>query len=294
MKTRDKIEELLDDAEDALDEGDPGTAIELCDQALVLDKEHPGAHFVRGDALRSIGELEEAELACTVAGARAPRPRAASWAALALTQYELLQFEAAERSVSRTLHEDAMHPEGWWVRSLLQERQGDVLGAHRSLVHARWLDPVGFPLPPRLDDDQVEQIVTEAISELHPTLQEYLKNVAIMLEEVPDDDILRQYDPPASPRELLGYFSGHSLIERSESDPWSGLRNDRAYRRNLGAARSHGELVHGLGSLFHEVGRFLGLDEEDLEEQASIDIAIGAQYRPPDWGSSVGRAGFEC
>jgi len=269
VKTRDRIEELLDDAEDALDEGDPGVAIELCDQALVLDKEHPGAHFVRGDALRSIGELEEAEMAYRRAALARP-DHAASWAALALTQYELLQFEAAERSVSRTLHEDAMHPEGWWVRSLLQERQGDVLGAHRSLVHARWLDPVGFPLPPRLDDEQVEEIVTEAISELHPTLQEYLKNVAIMLEEVPDDDILRQYDPPASPLELLGYFSGHSLMERSENDPWSGLPGTIVlYRRNLERhARSHEELVHELRiTLFHEVGHFLGLDEEDLEER---------------------------
>jgi predicted Zn-dependent protease with MMP-like domain len=112
--------------------------------------------------------------------------------------------------------------------------------------------------------------VTEAISELHPTLQEYLKNVAIMLEEVPDDDILRQYDPPASPLELLGYFSGHSLMERSENDPWSGLPGTIVlYRRNLERhARSHEELVHELRiTLFHEVGHFLGLDEEDLEER---------------------------
>lgn len=269
MKGPDDAERLLDLAEDALDDGNPEAAIDLCTRALARSPDHPGAYFVRGDARRMLGRLEQA--AHDYRAAALGRPdHAPSWAALALASFEMLDFEEARRAAGRAILEDPRSPEGWWVRSLVLEWKGDMGGAQRALLHARFLDPHGFPVPPRLADAEVESLVEEALQELHPAIRDYLSNVAIILDELPTEQVLRSYDPPMSPIEMLGYFSGHSLLERSSGDPWSGLPPTIVlFRKNLERhAADREELVEELRiTLFHEVGHFLGLDEDDLAER---------------------------
>jgi len=263
------IEALLDEAENALDHGDAERAYELCCQVLDVVPDHAGAHFVRGDALRVLGDLEEASESYRAAALKRP-DHAASWASLALTAFELLDFEEARRSVSRAVREDPRNPEAWWVRSLLQEWRGDLAGAQRNLAHAQWLDPVGFPMPPHLTDEEVERLVSEAIVKLHSGLQDLLSNVAIVLDEVPSLEVLLQYAPPASPLELLGYFSGQSIMERSTEDPWSTLPATIVlFRRNLARiSTNRDELVEQLRiTIYHEIGHFLGLDEEEVAKR---------------------------
>ena len=269
MNPREHIESLLDQAEDALDHGDVEAAIELCGQVLDVVPDHAGANFVRGDALRVLGALEEAADSYRAAALKRP-DHAASWASLALTTFELLDLDEARRAVSRAVHEDPRNPEAWWVRSLLQEWRGDLAGAQRSLAHAQWLDPIGFPMPPHLSDLEVERLVEQSILKLHPSLQELLSNVAVILDEVPSLEVLLQYDPPASPLELLGYFSGQPVLERSTDDPWSGLPATIVlFRRNLARiSTNREELIEQLRiTIFHEIGHFLGLNEEDVAKR---------------------------
>jgi len=263
------VEILLDQAEAALDAGEPEKALDLCSQVLSRSPQHPGANFVKGDALRVLGELMEAADAYRSAALSQPN-HAASWASLALTSFEILDFEEARRAVSRAVREDPRNPEAWWVRSLLQEWRGDFAGAQRSLSHAQWLDPVGFPMPPTLSDDEVERLVEKALLGLNAELRALLANVAIVLDEIPPVNVLLEYHPPASPLEILGYFSGHSVMEKSTDEPWSQLPASIVlFRRNLSRISSdRAELVNQLRvTLFHEIGHFLGLDEADLEER---------------------------
>ena len=61
-----------------------------------------------------------------------------------------------------------------------------------------------------------------------------------------------------------------SLQERSLENPWSNLPGAIVlFRRNLSRyARNREELLDELRvTIFHEVGHFLGLDEEDLEKR---------------------------
>ena len=262
-------EALLDQAEGALDAGEPEKALDLCNQVLSRSPQHPGANFVKGDALRVIGDLAEAANAYRNAALAHPR-HAASWASLALTSFEILDFEEARRAVSRAVREDPRNPEAWWVRSLLQEWRGDFAGAQRSLSHAQWLDPVGFPMPPTLSDDEVERLVEKALLGLTDELRALLSNVAIVLDEIPPVSALLEYHPPASPLEILGYFSGHSVMEKSTDEPWSQLPASIVlFRRNLSRISSdRAELIHQLQiTLCHEIGHFLGLDEDDLEKR---------------------------
>lgn len=262
-----RAERMLDDAEEALDEGDAERAMRICNQALLVSPHHPGAYFVRGDALRLLGRLPEAIEAYRAAALGRP-DHSSSWSSLALTYFDLVDVREAERCCDRGLREDATNPEAWWVRGLVRQFNRDRTGARRCFTHAAWLDPDNFQLPPALSDDEVEALVDEALGQLHPSLQEYLENVAVVLEEMPDAGALQSYDPPASPLDLLGFFSGASLMDRSSNDPWSAMPGTIVlFRGNLErAAENREELIEQLRiTLFHEVGHFLGLDESDLE-----------------------------
>ena len=150
----------------------------------------------------------------------------------------------------------------------LRERRGDSSGAIRDYHRATRLDPLHYPLPIPLDDATIEAVVEETLRSLHPSIRAYLAQVAILLEEVPEASLCLDYDPPAPPGMLLGYFTGVSLRERSVEDPWSNLPSAIVlFRRNLERiAWDRERLVEELRvTVFHEVGHFLGLDEDELE-----------------------------
>lgn len=275
------IEALLDDAELALHQGRTDSAEDACRAALALDPRHIEAHYLLGEVLREDGRLEEAEGAYrfvalntaenpTSDPAQAAPFAAEAWASLASILVELLRFDEARKAANRALRENPRCAEGAWVRAILRERRGDHTGAERDYLRAWRVDPLAYPLPVPLDDVTVEKMVEECLLAFHPSLRAYLANVAIVLEEVPSDELLEQYGPPAAPTQILGYFSGTSLQERSLENPWSNLPGAIVlFRRNLSRfARDEAELLEELRvTIFHEVGHFLGLDEDDLEKR---------------------------
>lgn len=263
-----KVETALDLAETVLDDI-PEAALDVCNRILSIQPKHAGAHFIKGDACRLLRDLVGAADAYRTAALERP-DHASSWASLALTSFELLDFDEARRSVGRSVRANPRYPEAWWVRSLLQEWRGDFAGAQRSLAHAQWLDPVGYPMPPQLTDKQAERLVEQALGQLDPNLRDLLANVPIILDELPSLDMLLQYDPPASPLHLLGCFTGASIMERSMDNPWGDVPATIVlFRRNLSRmSTDHDELIAQLRiTLLHEIGHFLGLDEDDLADR---------------------------
>jgi predicted Zn-dependent protease with MMP-like domain len=265
----DEVSRLLDLAWDALEAEDPDAAVQFCEQALALSPRDAEAWFCMGecrmesrDAVRALEAFRRAVLA--------DPGHADAWVSLGNLQLMLLQLEEARRAFNRALREDPDNAEAWYGRALLRERRQDWDGADRDLARAARLDPHTWPFPQTLTDDDLEKAVEEAVRTLHPTLREYITNVAILVDEVPSDEVLGQYDPPIWPGELLGYFTGYSLMERSTEDPWSQLPSSIVlFRRNLQRfAQDREELVEELRiTIYHEVGHFLGLDEDDLKDR---------------------------
>ncbi|HZZ83631.1 MAG TPA: metallopeptidase family protein [Anaeromyxobacteraceae bacterium] len=186
-----------------------------------------------------------------------------------LALYELCRFAEARAqlaAVAREAPDDALaqHSLG-----LVCERLGDAAEAERRFSRARRLAPDDFPKPITLLPEELEARVEAALAELPEPVRRYLENVAIQVEDLPPTDDLLAEDPPLSPS-ILGLFRGASLGEKASSDPWSHFPSCIVlYQKNLERlARDERELTAEIRvTLLHEVGHFLGLDEEELYQR---------------------------
>lgn len=251
----------------ALEEGDHQTALADAKASLARSPDAEG-HYLMGRALEATGERAEAEDAYLVAIELEPEHADAH---LALADLSILRMDvdSAHQHVCFALRSDPMHAAALHFRGCLREMQQYDEGAARDFAAAALLDPEYFPVPTELDDATVDEVVQNVLDSLHPTLRNYLSNVAILVEEMPTPELMDEV-PFAHPFELLGSFSGPSLAESDGLQPvtaWSAMPPTiSVYRRNLQRfAEGREQLIAELRiTLLHEIGHFLGLDEDDL------------------------------
>lgn len=259
----------LDQAEDALDRGDPESALHACDLILTRYPDHPGALYLSAEAFHDLGDLHEAAARYRRCTHIIP-DHAMSWSGLAACLFDQLHFVECGRVVSRAVRIDDTNPESYYVRALLRERRGDSTGAARDYRRAWRLDPEHYPAPLTLDDATIEAVVVEALRGCPASVREAIRNVPILLEELPTEDVCRAFEPPRSPAEIVGLFSGPSLLERSIDDPWAAIPSTiTLYRKNLErVARDRDRLLDEVRiTLLHEIGHYLGLSEQDLVDR---------------------------
>lgn len=109
----------------------------------------------------------------------------------------------------------------------------------------------------RLTLEEFERLVEKALISLPEEFQDYLENVAIVIEDEPPDDM----------PDLMGLYEGVPLIERSVDDV---ILPDciTLFKRPIeSACRSRAEIEAEIrATVLHEIGHFFGLTEEDLEQ----------------------------
>jgi predicted Zn-dependent protease with MMP-like domain len=114
---------------------------------------------------------------------------------------------------------------------------------------------------------QFERLVVEAITLIPRRFREQMKNLALVVEDEPDADLLEEMEivPPDS---LYGLYQGTPLPERS----W-GFGNELPDRITLFQrpieedCEDEDEVRAVIGeTLIHEVGHYFGLSEEEIEE----------------------------
>lgn len=267
MKRSRSVPELREQALGLLDE-DPRRALTLAREALGRQPDAE-SFYVCGLALCVSDETQEGLDALRMS-VQLDAEHVDAMVALGRELYDACEFDEARGILLNALRLDPHHPEALYYRACLRERRDDHDGAARDYQAAALVDPEGFPAPIPLPDETIESLTEEVIGLLHPSLQRYLENVPILVDEVPSVELLRQFDPPARPGEVLGCFAGHALTERSSDDPWSALpATILLFRRNLmRVAHDQEGLLDELRiTLLHEIGHFLGLDEEDLEQR---------------------------
>jgi len=183
--------------------------------------------------------------------------------------FELLRLDEARESLRTALRlsegrDAAAH---FWM-GLLAERDGDEEEARRHFREAARIDPERCPKAVKMSDAEFDAKVKEAVDSLPEEFREVLENATITVEDIPSDADLRAEPGSLSP-ESLGLFRGRALGEGSVFDPYAFPPEIFLYRRNvLRAARTPQEVVQEIRTtVLHEVGHYLGLDEEDLAER---------------------------
>ncbi len=224
--------------------------------------------WLEGVALNQLGE-SAAALERLAAAERDAPDRVDVLLERGFALYELCRFDEAREVLLRA---ERLEPDEPWTQhylGLVAERRGEPEEARRRLARARKLAPDEFPKPIALSQQAFDAAVEDALLELPEPVRRYLSNVAITVEDLPQDQDLLGADPPLSPA-ILGVFRGAPYGHKASMDPWSHFPSSIVlYQRNLERfARTREDLIEQIGvTLVHEVGHFLGLDEEDLWER---------------------------
>jgi predicted Zn-dependent protease with MMP-like domain len=112
-----------------------------------------------------------------------------------------------------------------------------------------------------------ERLVDLALREVPPQFDEYLANVVIDVEDLPDAATCRQLGL-ADARTLFGQYHGVPLTGRHVEE--AARLPDRIviYQANIErACRSRDDLIAQIRTtVLHEIGHHFGLDEDDLDE----------------------------
>lgn len=256
----------------ALDEGDLERAVELARQGAKAARRaglrdlQADLLWLEGSALTELAEPAAALARLDAALALAP-DHLDAMLERAFTLFELSRFDEARRQAEAVL---AREPGEAWAHhqlGLLAERRGDAAEAARHFARARKLDPQGFPRPVAVSRAEFERLAEAALEDIPEAVRRYLSNVPITVEDLPSDEDLAGGDPPLSPT-ILGLFRGAPYGQKSSADPWSHFPSAIVlYQRNLErAVADRAELEAQIAvTLIHEVGHFLGLNEEELE-----------------------------
>lgn len=186
---------------------------------------------------------------------------------VASARFDLGQLDEAEQLVAQAIDRDPRLPDAYWLRGRVLTLKGDDEGADRAFERACLIDPDRFSAPVRMDEDAFARAMEESLKELPEKVQTYLSNVAIAVEDTPPLDRLQQSDPPLSPG-LLGLYEGTPPSLAEGEDPWAHHPSHiTLFRKNIEiAARDPADLRDLIATtLWHEIGHYLGLDEEDLE-----------------------------
>ena len=183
--------------------------------------------------------------------------------------FETGRFDEALRALerSRALEPESAHT--LYHLALVQEHLGDCERAEELFGEAAEIAPDVYPRPVRIADRDFEAAAAEALQGLPEEIQRFTQNCPILIEGLPEPELIGR--ERLSPQ-VLGLFLGTPATEPGAS-PTMGtsprLDTDRIllFKRNLEkVALDRATLVEQIHiTVKHEIGHYLGLDEEQIE-----------------------------
>ncbi len=259
---------LIESIYDALDDGQAERALELARVALRdLTDDDPVLRFLAGVSLAELGRAAESVEELRRAVELDPDDDEFR-VELAMAFYRCCRFDEAAGHARKAASKKPALADAHHVCGLLLERRGRLGDADREFARAVEKDGDRFTTPCRVDQAEFGRRLQCARGRLPADFREHLERVGLIVEDLPDDALLFEESPPLDP-ELLGLFAGVPLEQQSYMSA-GGELPPRIYlfKRNLEryAARVD-ELDEQIAiTLYHELGHYLGLEEDDLEE----------------------------
>jgi predicted Zn-dependent protease with MMP-like domain/Flp pilus assembly protein TadD len=189
--------------------------------------------------------------------------------------FELGRYDEARRVLERGVAVDPDAAHTVYHLGLVLERleaEGDESGAPRAgfegsaqaFVRANALEPQQFPLPASLDAAVFDRAVEQAIANLPRSIREWVEGVSVIIEDFPSLELVRE--ERISPQ-TLGLFMGVPRTEALVTEQRVDLDRILLFKKNLEKiCRDEEDLIDQIQiTVRHEVGHYLGLDEDDLE-----------------------------
>ncbi len=260
------LESRLKEGWRRLDEGDVDGAVATALALLATDADLHEAHSLAGFALMEDDRLDEAEPHLRLVLDLEPGLVEVR-EALSQLLYETCRFAEARAELDAVLEAEPDNAQAHHLASLLAEHRGEEALAEEEERMAHRLAPDLYSLSPRFTRAEFDRYVEEAAEELPAEFRERMANLAVVVEDVPSMTLLRTLEEPAP--DLLGLFVGTPLPEKSLGDIPSAPDAVYLFKRNLERiCESHEQLVEEIRiTLLHEVGHFLGLDEQHLADR---------------------------
>lgn len=126
----------------------------------------------------------------------------------------------------------------------------------------------------KMSDEEFEHVIEEALDRIPDQFLQALQNVAIVMEDEPNEYHLGTPDKPLYPEgsycddELLGLFDGLSIVERADGyddDLPDVITIFKGPHERCFDSRE--EVVEEVGkTVIHEIGHYFGIDDDRLYE----------------------------
>ena len=263
---KDDLEALIEAAFAAGDEGDVDAALEQGREALAIDDADPEANHVVGWALVELGRFRSAIPHLKKAG-----DRAEVFSLLGEALAETWEIEAARDALRKAIAGGDAPPDAHWWMGVIEERVGSAAEARRHFKQASKLDP-DLPRGIEVSEDEFQKMVESSIAALPEAFRKHLDNVAIIVEPFPERAMLGDsgaHDEDELGPTIFGLYTGTPLPERSGGGAGHLPNTIHLFQKNLQrAAKDHDDLAEEIETtLLHEIGHYLGLDEDDVAER---------------------------
>lgn len=262
---------MIDSIYEALDRGDPDAALALARDALEHDDQDPVVQLLAAVALLELDRPADAVVRLRRATELDPDDPELR-ANLALALFRSCAFDDAAAEARRAVEADDTLPDAHYIQGLVLERQGRLSEAEDRFERAALLDPERFSRPTRMRRASFEAHVSRAIDALPEPYRRHLGEVAVTVEDLPSDAVLFDEGPALDPEQLLGLFVGVPRDQAGSTPSGDLPARILLFQRNLERmALEESELIEEISiTLYHELGHYLGLDEQELEW---IDLA---------------------
>ncbi|HVP31591.1 MAG TPA: tetratricopeptide repeat protein [Myxococcota bacterium] len=176
--------------------------------------------------------------------------------------FELGRFEEARRQLEIALAIDPDYSHAVYHLGLTLERLGDDEGAAKCFEKAAALAPDVHSVPCELGEEELRKIASETLDDLPRSIRRYVQDVPVLIEDFPSDEMISREN--VSPQ-ILGIFIGTPRTQEAVTAQPEDVTRVILFRRNLAKLRSEELEEEIMKTVKHEIGHYLGFDEEALE-----------------------------